>query len=352
MERFNLSEWAITHRALVLFMILLLGAAGAYSYLNLGRAEDPSFTIKVMVVHVGWPGATATEMQTQVADKIEKKLQELPYLDRVESYSQPGVTFIQVHAQRHDAARARSRSSGTRCARRSATSAAICRAGIIGPNFNDEFGDVYSALYMLTADGLSLADLKARAEDIRQRLLRVPDVNKVDIIGEQPQKIFIEFSHAKLATLGITPQQIFDSVARQNAVVSGGSVDTSADRINLRVTGAFSGADAIAAVPVAGRRPGVPAGRHRDGQARLRGSADLPGARRRQARARPRRLDAGRRQHHHARRGPEAGDEARSPPSCRSASRSRRSPTSRTSSTSRCRSSSRPSSRRWASCWW
>ncbi len=114
-------------------------------------------------------------------------------------------------------------------------------AGITGPNFNDEYGDVYSALYMLTADGLSLADLKARAEDIRQRLLRVPDVNKVDIIGERPEKIFIEFSHAKLATLGVTPQQIFDSVARQNAVVAGGSVDTSADRINVRVTGAFSG---------------------------------------------------------------------------------------------------------------
>ena len=123
-------------------------------------------------------------------------------------------------------------------------------AGITGPNFNDEYGDVYSALYMLSADGLTLADLKARAEDIRQRLLRVPDVNKVDIIGERPQKIFIEFSHAKLATLGLTPQQIFDSVARQNTVVSGGSIDTSADRINLRVTGAFSGVDAIAAVPV------------------------------------------------------------------------------------------------------
>ena len=122
--------------------------------------------------------------------------------------------------------------------------------GIIGPNFNDEFGDVYSAIYMLSADGVSLAALKARAEDIRQRLLRVPNVNKADIIGEQPQKIFIEFSHAKLATLGITPQQIFASVARQNAVVAGGSVETSADRINLRVTGAFTGVDAIASVPV------------------------------------------------------------------------------------------------------
>jgi len=123
-------------------------------------------------------------------------------------------------------------------------------AGITGPDFDDEFGDVYSALYMMTADGLGMADLKRRAEDIRQVLLRVPAVNKVDLIGVQPEKIFVEFSHAKLATLGITPQQIFDSVARQNAVTAGGSVETSADRIHLRVTGAFSGAEAIAAVPV------------------------------------------------------------------------------------------------------
>src|SRR5437773_382201 len=151
MQRFNLSQWSITHRPLVLFVIILLGAAGIYSYLNLGRAEDPSFTIKTMIVHVGWPGATAAELQAQAVDKVEKKLQELPYLDR---------------------------------------------------------------------------------------------------IGERPQKIFIEFSHATRAMLGLTPQQIFDSVARQNAVVSGGSVDTSADRINLRVTGAFTGVAAIAAVPV------------------------------------------------------------------------------------------------------
>ncbi len=194
-------------------------------------------------------------------------------------------------------------------------------AGVIGPNFNDEYGDVYSALYMLTADGMSLADLKTRAEDIRQRLLRVPNVNKVDIIGERPQKIFIEFSHAKLATLGITPQQIFDSVARQNAVVSGGSVDTAADRINLRVTGAFSGVEAIAAVPVQADGRMLPARRHRHGQARLRGPPDLHRARRRQARARARRVDAGRRQHHHARREPEAGDGGDHAPSCRSASR-------------------------------
>ena len=249
MPRFNLSEWAITHRALMLFMILVLGAAGAFSYLNLGRAEDPSFTIKNMIVNVAWPGATATEMQTQVADKIEKKLQELPWLDRVETYSQPGVSFIQVILiDRTPPAKVKDLWYQVR--KKVGDIRGDLPAGITGPNFNDEYGDVYSAIYMLTADGLSLADLKARAEDIRQRLLRVPNVNKVDFIGDQPEKIFVEFSHAKLATLGITPQQVFDSVTRQNAVQAGGSVDTSADRVNLRVTGGFTGVDAIRAVPV------------------------------------------------------------------------------------------------------
>src|SRR5215217_7240011 len=249
MKSLNLSEWAITHRPLVLFMIILLGAAGLFSYFNLGRAEDPSFTIKVMVVNVSWPGATATEMQAQVADKIEKKLQELPFIDRVESYSQPGVSFIRVIlSDRTPPAKVKELWYQVR--KKVGDIKGSLPPGIIGPNYNDEYGDVYSALYMLSADGLTLADLKARADDIRQRLLRVPDVNKVDIIGERPQRIFIEFSHTKLATLGLTPQQIFDSVTRQNSVVAAGSVDTSSDRINLRVTGAFSGVEAIAAVPV------------------------------------------------------------------------------------------------------
>jgi multidrug efflux pump subunit AcrB len=249
MKRFNLSEWAITHQPLVLFMILVLAAAGAYSYFNLGRAEDPSFTIKTMVVNVAWPGATATEMQTQVADKIEKKLQELPYLDRVESYSQPGVSFIQVFLI-DQTPPAKVKELWYQVRKKVGDIKGDLPSGVNGPYFNDEYGDVYSTIYMLSADGLTFADLKARAEDIRQRLLRVPDVNKVDIIGEQPQKIFIELSHEKLAMLGITPQQIFDSVAKQNSVTSGGSIDTAADRINLRVTGAFSGTDAVAAVPV------------------------------------------------------------------------------------------------------
>src|SRR5215211_8123329 len=150
MKRLNLSEWAITHRALVLFMILLLGAAGAYAYFNLGRAEDPSFTIKVMVVNVSWPGATASEMQTQVADKIEKKLQELPWLDRVESYSQPGVSFIQVILS-DKTPPAKVKELWYQVRKKVSDIKSALPAGTIGPNFNDEYGDVYSAIYMLTA---------------------------------------------------------------------------------------------------------------------------------------------------------------------------------------------------------
>src|ERR1700674_2172752 len=249
MKNLNLAQWAITHRALVLFMILVLGAAGTYAYFNLGRAEDPSFTIKVMIVDVQWPGATASQIQEQVADRIEKKLQELPYLDRVESYSRPGGAGIQVLLTDKPPP-AKVKDLWYQVRKKVGDIRGELPAGIIGPRFNDEYGDVYSALYMLTADGLTLADLKARAEDIRQRLLRTRGVNKVDLIGARPEKVFIEFSHAKLATLGVTPQQIFDSVARQNAMVSGGAIDTAADRINLRVTGAFAGVAAIAAVPV------------------------------------------------------------------------------------------------------
>jgi len=246
---FNLSRFAITHRALTLFAILLLGAAGFYSYLNLGRAEDPSFTIKVMVISAAWPGATASEMQAQVADPIEKKLQTLPNLDRVESYSRPGVSFVQVFLA--DTTRPSDvKEMWYQVRKKIGDVRGDLPSGVVGPAFNDEYGDVYSALYMLSGAGATPAELKRQAELMRQRLLRVPNVEKVDLIGERPERIYIEFSHARLANLGITPAQIFDSVARQNAVVAGGAVDTKADRINLRLTGAFTGAEAIAEVPV------------------------------------------------------------------------------------------------------
>ena len=347
MKRLNLSEWAITHQPLVLFMILLLGAAGVYSYFNLGRAEDPSFTIKTMVINVAWPGATAAEMQDQVADKIEKKLQDLPYLDRVQSYSQPGVSFIQVFLV-DQTPPAEVKGLWYQVRKKVGDIKGNLPSGIIGPNFDDEYGDVYSVIYMLTADGSSPAQLKDRAEDIRQNLLRIPDVNKVDIIGERPQKIFVEFSHARLATLGVTPQQIFESVAKQNAVVAGGSVDTAADRITVRVTDAFSGAEAIAAVPV---ETGGRSFRLGDIATVKRDYEDPPtsSCARAAARARARHFYGGWRQYRHSRREPEEAMKAITP-NFRSASRLARSPINPTSLKSRFRSSSRASARRWPLC--
>ncbi|MBA4790023.1 MAG: efflux RND transporter permease subunit [Rhizobiales bacterium] len=250
MGGFNLSAWAIRHRALTLFAILLLAASGTFAYFKLGRAEDPSFTIKVMVVSAIWPGATADEMQQQVADPIEKKLQALGHLDRLESYSRPGVSVIQVVLKDTTPPKAVP-DLWYQVRKKVGDMRGELPSGVVGPFFNDEYGDVYSGLYILSGDKVGPAELKRQAEIIRQKLLRVQDVQKVDLIGERPERIYIEFSHARLATLGITPQQIFQSLARQNAVVSGGAVDTKADRINLRLTGAFTGVEAIAAVPVA-----------------------------------------------------------------------------------------------------
>src|SRR5262245_9645864 len=249
MNGLNLSRWAVNHRPVILFLILAIAAAGAYAYLRMGRAEDPSFTIKTMTITAAWPGATADEMQTQVADKIEKKLQELQYFDYVKTFSRPGSVSIQVTLK--DTTPAREVPEQWYQARKKvADIKATLPQGVNGPFFDDEFGDVYSAIYALTGDGYTPADLKRLAEDVRQRLLRLPDVDKVRIVGDRPEKVFVEFSHKKLATLGITPQQLFDSLARQNAVTPSGSVDTKADRVYVRVDGGFDAAERVKAVPV------------------------------------------------------------------------------------------------------
>lgn len=248
-DRFNLSRWAVTHQALVLFLIIAISLGGLYSYLRLGRAEDPAFTIKVMTISAVWPGASAEEMQRQVADPIEKTLQEVPHFEKVRTYSTAGQSFLQV--QLKDATPpAAVKDVWYQVRKRVGDAAGALPAGVIGPFFNDEFGDVDSALYMLQGDGVSLEALKREAEAIRQRLLRVPDVAKVRFYGDQDAKIFVEFSHEKLASLGITPQAIFDSVAAQNAMTPAGAFETATDRVNVRITGALDGVAAVAAVPV------------------------------------------------------------------------------------------------------
>jgi multidrug efflux pump subunit AcrB len=249
MKRFNLSAWAVSHPSLVLFLVVALGVAGFFSYQKLGRAEDPFFTVKVVNVSVMWPGATAQEIQTQVADPIEKKLQELPYFEKVQTYSKPGFTAMQVTFR--DSTPPKDVPYLFYLLRKKLVDAqGDLPAGILGPVVNDEFSDVDSILYMMTGDGADYAQLKKAAEGLRQRLLKVPGVTKVDVYGVQDERIFVEFSHAKLATLGITPQALFDSLAKQNNVVPAGTVETSSQRVPLRVTGALDGAKAVAETPV------------------------------------------------------------------------------------------------------
>ena len=249
MKRFNLSGWAVSHPALILFLIIALGAAGFLSYQRLGRAEDPFFTVKVVNVSAIWPGATAEEMQMQVADPIEKKLQELPYFEKVQTYSKPSFTAMQVTFR--DSTPPKEVPYLFYLLRKKlADVQGQLPAGLLGPVVNDEFSDVDSILYTMTGDGADYAQLKKAAEGLRQRLLKVSGVTKVDLYGTQDEKIYVEFSHAKLATLGIAPQALFDSLAKQNNVVPAGTVETSAQRVPLRVTGALDGVKAVAETPV------------------------------------------------------------------------------------------------------
>src|SRR3954471_7773228 len=249
MKRFNLSGWAVSHPTLILFLMIMLGAAGFFSYQRLGRAEDPFFTVKVVNVSAIWPGATAQEMQTQVADPIEKKLQELPFFEKVQTYSKPSFTAMQVTFK--DSTPPKDVPYLFYMLRKKlADVQGQLPAGLLGPTVNDEFSDVDFILYMMTGDGADYAQLKKAAEGMRQRLLKVTGVTKVNLYGTQEERIFVEFSHAKLATLGITPQALFDSLAKQNNVTPAGTVETSSQRVPLRVTGALDGAKAVAESPV------------------------------------------------------------------------------------------------------
>lgn len=246
---FNLSRWAVTHPSFILFLILASGLAGLQAYLKMGRAEDPSFTIKTAVVSAYWPGATADEVQSQVAERIEDKLRQTPYLDFLRTYCLPERVVILVQLK-DQTPRKEVSEIWYQVRKKLGDIQSTLPQGVLGPAVNDEYGDVYSALYAFTGHDYSPAEIKRVIENVRKKLVRVPDVEKVDIIGAQSQKIYVEISHAKLATLGISPQQIFDSVTRQNSVTPSGRIDTENDRVFIRVDGAFDAAEAIADVPI------------------------------------------------------------------------------------------------------
>jgi multidrug efflux pump subunit AcrB len=246
---FNLSALAVRERAVTLFFIILLAAAGIYAFLSLGRAEDPSFTIKTLTVTAVWPGATSREMQDLVAEPLEKRLQELTWYDRVETTTRPGYAYLTVTLKDNTPASA-VEEEFYQARKKLGDETRNLPAGVFGPFVNDEYSDVSFALYALKAKGMPMRDLVRQAETIRQDLLHVPGVKKINILGERPEQIFVEFSYAKLATLGITAQDIATALQRQNAVTPAGSIDTRGPQVFIRFDGAYNSIQSVAETPI------------------------------------------------------------------------------------------------------
>ncbi|WP_320710723.1 efflux RND transporter permease subunit [Enterobacter sp. 302C9] len=237
-SRFNLSALAVRERSVTLFLIVLVTIAGIYAFFGLGRAEDPPFTVKQMTVITVWPGATAQEIQDQVAEPLEKRLQELKWYDRTETYTRPGMAFITLSLQ-DKTPPAEVQEEFYQARKKLGDESQRLPAGVIGPMINDEFSDVNFALFALKAKGEPQRQLVRDAEGLRQQLLHVPGVKKVNIIGEQAERIYISFSHDRLATIGLSPQDIFNALNSQNALAAAGSIETRGAQIFIRLDGAF-----------------------------------------------------------------------------------------------------------------
>ncbi|ABM38258.1 efflux RND transporter permease subunit [Polaromonas naphthalenivorans] len=250
-EKFNLSRWALEHPALTRYLLLVLMVLGFASYFQLGQDEDPPFTFRAMVVRTYWPGATAQQVAEQVTDKLERTLQEAPYADRIRSYSKPGES--QIIFQIKDSSRASEVPNVWYSVRKKiGDMRGTLPAGVQGPFFNDDFGDVYGVIYALESDGFSYAELKTFADDVRQQLLRVPDVSKVELFGVQDEKVFIEVSQKRLATLGLDLNQVLAQLGQQNAIESAGAVQTPLDVVQVRVAGQFEAVEQLRAMPIRG----------------------------------------------------------------------------------------------------
>ncbi|MCQ8277637.1 efflux RND transporter permease subunit [Acetobacteraceae bacterium KSS8] len=249
MSKFNLSALAVRERAITLFLIVALVAIGVFSYVNLGRAEDPPFTVKTFTVVALWPGATAQEMQDLVADPLEKRMQELRWYDRVETYTRPGLAALSVTLK--DTIPPRDVPEQFYQARKKlGDTAHLLPAGVQGPFINDEYSDVVFSVYALDGQGVPERQLVRLAESVRQRLLHVPGVRKVDIMGERPERVFVEFNYARLATLGVAPSDVFSALSRQNDVTPAGSIDTTGPQVFVRLDGALDDLQKIRDTPI------------------------------------------------------------------------------------------------------
>ncbi len=248
-KTFNITEWALEHKSLVYFFIILVFIMGVYSYQNLGRMEDPDFVIRQMVVTVAWPGASALQVEEQVTDKIEKKLQDTPGLDYLRSYSVPGKTYIFVNL---DFSVKEDQIQPTWQDVRNMVNDIkdTLPQGVVGPYFNDKFSDVFGSIYAITSDGFTYEEMRAEAEKMRRILMDVGSVKKVQLIGVQPEKIYIEIESSKLAKLGINANTIIATLQSQNAMTPAGMFETSSDNVYMRVSGMFDNVEDITDLPI------------------------------------------------------------------------------------------------------
>ncbi|HEY2404039.1 MAG TPA: efflux RND transporter permease subunit [Steroidobacteraceae bacterium] len=250
MSQFNLSSLAVRERSITLFLIVAIILSGTYAFLRLGRAEDPSFVIKALTATAVWPGATAQEMQDLVAEPLEKRMQELRWYDRVETFTRPGIAVMMITLNDKTPPSAVPEEF-YQARKKLGDEASKLPRGVQGPFVNDEYSDVIFAVYALEAHGMPPRELTREAESLRQRLLHVAGVKKVNIQGERPERIFVDFSYARLANLGVSPRDIFDALQRQNAVTPAGSIDTNGPQVFIRLDGAYDDLQKIRDTPIA-----------------------------------------------------------------------------------------------------
>ena len=244
MKTFNLSRWALEHKSFVVYLMLVVALAGIFAYRQLGREEDPPFTIKTMVVKTLWPGATTLETVQQVTDRIEKKLEELPNIDYLKSYTKPGESVVFVYLKDSTPA-SDVPDLWYQVRKKVGDIKQTLPQGVQGPFFNDEFGDTYALIFALTSDGFSHRELRDYAERVRAELLRVPDVAKIDLLGTQDEKIYLEFSTQQLAAMGLDISELIQTLQAQNAIQPSGTVDSDAEKIAIRVSGQFMSEESL-----------------------------------------------------------------------------------------------------------
>jgi multidrug efflux pump subunit AcrB len=250
MKNFNLTEWALNHRAVVVFLIFVIAIGGTLAFNRLGQLEDPNFSVPSMTAMVMWPGATSQQVQDELLNRMEKKFEQLDHFEKVATFARQGYGGMTI-TLKGGTPKAEQQEAWYQARKKLSDIRLELPDGVIGPVFNDEYGDVYGLLYAVKGDGLGLAELSDATEDIKRRLLKVPMVEKVDVLGKQGERVYVEFSHERLATLGITPESIVESLQSQNSIAPAGSIDTRGDRVYLRVSGQFSSLDDIRNVPVA-----------------------------------------------------------------------------------------------------